>query len=267
MSVFASPADDEESVLDDGVAGLHLDFEERLAPAVRKVCYEITMPGTRTTVRTFTDKREAQSSFKDCFCDLFIDPCREEHSLTLCDKLAELAANKLEGQENCFVGVVGARGIGKSQFFTALGDWFTRIGDRNCAFLYRQMGVQDKTSPFDVPTTNVRKIVRHLALKLTWDNVPEEPWETPTECLNWLLCNNKRVFLVLDEFEQCYCEKNTAGFFADLAGVAGDARQRPLVIVLLGASSRLRNLCFRKGDPEEMLKAGFAGYASACSES
>eukprot|EP01039_Chlorochromonas_danica_P011964 gene11964-13555_t len=270
MSEFAGAiAKSEESVLDDGIANLHLgssvERPKQEKPEVQKVCGDLILPGTTSaTVRAFSDDSEAQASFKECFSDVFIDPSRDEHSRTLCGKLAELADGRLEGQQNCFVGV-GARGIGKSQFFTALGDWFTRIGDRDCAFLYQQMGEKDETSPFDVRTTNVRKIVHHLAVNLNWDNIPAEPWATSTECLNWLLSNNKKVFLVLDEFDQCYREENRTGLISDLAKVGGDARKRPLVIVLLGSSSRLRNLCFTKGSLEEMLSAGFAGYTRAVS--
>lgn len=71
------------------------------------------------------------------------------------------------------------------------------------------------------------------------------------------------MFLVLDDFERCYRKENRRGLISNLAAVGGDSRQRPLVIVLLGSSSRLRNLCFSKGDPEEMAKAGFVGYAGA----
>eukprot|EP01039_Chlorochromonas_danica_P010730 gene10730-11915_t len=269
MHEFADGAvDHDENILNNDFVGLHIkgssvvESPAPTKPRVRKTRSELSVAGIREKTLTFTDESEAQASFLKCFGDVFIDSSRNEHSLTLCGKLAELAAGRLEGQRNCFLGL-GARGIGKSQFFTALGDWFTRIGDSNSAFLYRQMGVTDNSSPFNTETTNVRKIIRYLALKLKWDNVPEESWENSTECMDWLLANNKRVFLVLDEFEQCYRVRNTAGLISELAEVGGDAGQRPLVIALLGSSSRLRSLCFNKGDPEEMEKAGFHGYAGA----
>lgn len=235
-----------------------------LKPCVKSVGPEIYIFGSREVGKSLrlSDSREAVESFRDCFRDLFIGRGREKYLRQLCFTLSKLVAGTLRGQQNCFLGL-GVKGIGKSQFFIALGDWMTRIGDTNCAFIYLEMGNSREDSIYNMKTTNVCKIVHHFALLSEWSETPADAWASITACVDWLNSHSRRVFLVLDEFEKCFAQENTAGLLSDLSGVGGWSGERPIVIVLLGSSSYLRNLCFCKGEEEVMLKAGYKGYSRA----
>lgn len=262
MAEFASTAgaSTDYEGLNDGIGSLQIGTPTGgIKPNVPGINGILILPDEQRTSSVVPERPE---SFMSCFADLFMEPSREEHTRTLCHKIASLAAGTLEGQRNCFVGL-GARGIGKTQFFIALGDWFVRIGDHNCAFLYKQMGVTDKKSPFSSKTSNIRRIIHFLAKKREWANIPTKPWESSTDCLNWLINNNKRVFLVLDEFDQFYRVQNEGGLIGELSEIGGISRKRPLMVVLLGSSSHLRNLCFLKGDIVEMRNAEYPGVANA----
>jgi hypothetical protein len=209
------------------------------------------------------DVLEAVVSFTSCFEDLFIDKSREGHLNCLCGTLWQLVAGTLIGQQNCFLGL-GIRGIGKSQFFIALGDWMRRIGGSDCAVLYHEMGSTELEDPFCTRTTNLRQIIKVLASRAGWESIPSH-WETIGDCRDWLRDHSKKLLIILDGFEKCYRQENNAGLLRDLAAVGGSGGPRNIVVVLLGTSAHLRNLCFCKGDREEMISQGFLGYDGAVS--
>ena len=164
----------------------------------------------------------------------------------LCPTLSELVSGRLEGQKNCFLGI-GIRGVGKSQFFVGLGQWMTTIGDTNSALFYREMN-----ATYIRQNTNIRMIVFNIVKNAKWDKCPVEPWENIGKCWEWLNQNDKRIFIVLDEFESVYVE--------DMSSVGSMSGKRPLVIVALGSSSDLRSLCFCKGNLDNMMSRGYLGY-------
>ena len=196
--------------------------------------------------------------FKNYFANLYFDVDRKKCAKMLCPVLSSLVNGELEGQKNCFLGI-GVKGVGKSQFFIALGQWAIQgLGDKNCAFLYRDMGVTEESSIYNISRTNMRKIIHNIGVTANWD-VPSTPWSSINDCWQWLLDKRKRIFVVLDEFEKTYSRVNTCGLLDDLCNIGNRSGPRPIVVVLLGSSSYLRSLCFCIGDGH-ILQSRFEGY-------
>jgi hypothetical protein len=228
---------------------------------MRPVAEEVFVQGYMDQVPSGSESL-AFKAFQETFVDLYFDSDRTGASETLCPLIFRLVNRSLSGQRNCFLGL-GVRGIGKSQYFIALGDWACKSSTKNFAFLYKEMGSVETASIFDLRTTNIRKMVHYLATLAGWEGLVKDPWNTIGNCWEWLVNNNKQVLLVLDEFEKTYRVENTGGLIADLSAIGGRSGPRPIVIILLGSSSVLRSLCFCTGNRTELADKGFLGYSAA----
>jgi hypothetical protein len=193
------------------------------------------------------------------FYDFFFDASRRKHAETLVPVVHRLVNGTLEGQMNCFLGL-GPHGVGKTSFFHAVGMWSCSISTSSFVFIYVDSILMDEYRTDGTPT--VSHIIHNVAKRVGWD-VPEMVWETMRLCWQWLIDEHKSVLMVLDEFDVVFqSENDIETLISDLSVIGSAPGKRPIVMIIMGSSSYLRNLCFRRVDLSELV-GKYPGYKFA----
>ena len=183
----------------------------------------------------------------DYFMNLYLDSDRLKAIELLCPKLKALARGELSDQMNCFL-FLGSAGVGKTQFIIALGQWFIDI-QVNPSGIFIFYDSCNNSNPFNVSgNLDLMAIIHYHGREAHWPDIPDEPWSSLDDCWDWLITNNKRVLLALDEFDRLFKFSNHGGFMNQLASVGNYSGPRPIVAILCGSSSYLYKLCFQKAN-------------------
>jgi hypothetical protein len=231
-------------LLADATQQTYLDSSATVRAEIRRDSSRIILRGCATQVKDL----QAEYEKVDQLFPLVKDESRNSLSTELFTRLNKLNRKNLAGQKNGFL-LLGHKGVGKTKFLKSclLANYLA--SDKMVVNVYICLkNNRDLTNVNTLFSTIFKKSHPELPLPVVDPGMADmDRW------WNWMLDNQLRLFLILDEFEFLYSLPDESKFIGDISNIGERSGDRAILSIVSGSSAYLRALTFRKFLPPEVV--------------